>query len=242
MTARQKARLQAGAQAGFSLVELLVAVTLFSVLGGTLMATVLASKSSVAATRETHDLNEEARLALNRMSRELRQAKEIISVSAPTTINSVARPSGAVSVTFGVDFDGSGGIDANAADPEVLTYQWDGSQILLIANDTSGNPVISPVLSGKVTDFALDYYSSDYRRDCSPVDGLTNWREIDAYLTTRDAGTGVCDARPAAGHTVGVIDGADEFDEIDSVTISFTVLEGSRRQEYRTQVDLRNQR
>lgn len=225
---------------GFSLVELLVAVTLFSVLGGTLMATVLASKTSVSASRETHDLNEEARLVLNRMSRELRQAREITAVSPPTTINAVARDSGAVSVTFSADFDGSGAIDANAVDPEVLTYKWDGDEIVLIANDTSGNPVIAPVLSGKVSNFALDYWSSDYRRDCSPIDGMTNWRELDAYLTTRNA-AGVCDARSPTGQTAGQID-ASELQHIDSVTISFTVLEGTRRQDYRTQVDLRNKR
>ena len=241
MTRRVQDLPKAADDAGFSLVELLVAVTLFSVLGGTLMATVLASKNSVAATRETHDLNEEARLALNRMSRELRQAKEIIAVSAPTTINSVVRPSGAVSITFGVDFNGSGGApEANAVDPEVLTYRWDGDEILLIANDIYGNPITSPVLSGKVSDFALDYYSSDYRRDCSPVDGLTDWRELDAYLTTRNS-SGVCDPRPATGHTAGAID-SSELEDIDSVMISFTVLEGNRRQEYRTQVDLRNKR
>ena len=226
--------------AGFSLVELLVALALFSVLGGTLMATLLASKASVAASRETHDLNEEARLVLNRMSRELRQATAITAVSAPVTINSVARQSGAVSVSFSVDFDGNGVIDASAVDPEVLTYKWDGSEILLIANDTSGFPVASPVLSGKVSNFALDYFSSDYRRDCSPVDGMTSWRELDAYLTTKNS-AGVCDARPATGHTVGSID-ASELADIDSVTISFTVLEGTRRQDYRTQVDLRNSR
>lgn len=230
-----------GQDQGFSLVEMLVAVTLFSVLGGTLMATVLASKTSVAASRETHDLNEEARLVLNRMSRELRQAKEITAVSAPTTINGIPRPSGAVSLTFSADFNGSGGtIEANAVDPEVLTYKWDGSEIVLIANDTSGNPVIAPVLSGKVSNFALDYWSSDYRRDCAPVDGMTNWRELDAYLTTRNS-AGVCDPRSAVGQTAGQID-ATELADIDSVTISFTVLEGSRRQDYQTQVDLRNKR
>lgn len=237
---RMRARLHSGTDAGFSLVELLVALTLFSVLGGTLMATVIASKASVAASRETHDLNEEARLAINRMSRELRQATEITGVSAPTTINSVARESGEVSVTFSVDFNGNGVIDASAVDPEVLTYKWDGSQALLIANDTSGFPVTAPVLSGKVSDFSLDYFSSDYRRDCSPVDGMTNWRELDAYLTTKNA-SGVCDLRPAAGHTVGGID-TTELADIDSVVISFTVLEGTRRQDYRTRVDLRNAR
>ena len=210
--------------AGATLVEMLVAMMLFSVLGAVLMASFAASRTATQVARETHDLNEEARVALNRISRELRQA---------TAITAVSSPDGATSVTFQVDFNGNGVIDASGVDPEILTYSWDGSRILLTANDTTGTPVTQPILSGKVSAFALDYYSSDYRRDCSsPKDGKSNWRELDAYTTT-------CAARGSSGHTSGVLD-ASELAEIDIVTVSMRVLEGSRSQDYRTQIDLRN--
>ncbi len=209
---------------GATLVEMLVAMVLFSVLGSVLMASFLASRTAVQASRETHDLNEEARVALNRMSRELRQADAITAVGSPD---------GKTSVTLQVDFNGNGVIDASAVDPEVLTYSWDGSRILLTANDTTGTPVTQPILSGKVSAFELDYFSSDYRRDCQPPkDGKSNWRELDAFTTT-------CAARSTTGHTPGALD-ASELSEIDVVTITMRVLEGSRAQDYRTQIDLRN--
>ena len=210
--------------AGATLVEMLVAMVLFSVLGSVLMASFLASKTATQSARETHDLNEEARVAMNRISRELRQASAITAVSAPD---------GKQSITFQVDFNGNGTIDASGADPEVLTYTFDGSRILLTANDTTGTPVTQPILSGKVSQFELDYFSSDYRRDCtSPKDGKSNWRELDAYTTT-------CTARGSAGHTPGALD-ATELAEIDIVTIRMRVLEGTRAQDYRTQIDMRN--
>lgn len=220
----KRLRLQHG-DAGTTLIEMTVAMVLFGVLGSVLLSTFLASRNAVTSSRETHDLNEEARVALNRMARELRQAELITAVSSPD---------GATSITFEVDFDGNG-IDPSAVDPEILTYRWNGNQILLTANDTSGLPVTQPILSGKVSAFSLDYYSSDYRRDCAtPKDGRANWRELDAYTTT-------CAARPAAGHTPGVLD-ATELAEIDTITISLRMLEGTRAQDYRTQVDLRNAR
>lgn len=209
---------------GATLIEMLVAMVLFSVLGSVLLSSFFASQTAAQASRETHDLNEEARVALNRMARELRQASAIASVGAPD---------GAKEVTFHVDFNGNGVIDASAVDPEVLTYSWEDNRILLTANDPTGAAVTQPILSGKVSAFELDYYSSDYRRDCSAVkDGRANWAELDAYTTS-------CAARPAAGHTPGVLD-ASELSEIDIVTISLRVLEGDRAQDYRTQIDLRN--
>jgi prepilin-type N-terminal cleavage/methylation domain-containing protein len=209
---------------GFTLVELSISMLLFGVLGAVLLTTLIASKNAVATSRENHDLNEEARVALNRMSRELRQADAIVSVNGST---------GATGLTFSVDFNGNGVIDASAADPEVITYEWDGSKILLTANDTSGTPVTQPILAGKVSSFSLDYFSSDYRRDCaSPKDGRTSWRELDDFTTT-------CAARGSSGHVNDSLD-ASEIADIDTITIAFTVLEGARRQDYRTQVDLRN--
>lgn len=215
---------RASGDAGATLVEMLVAIMLFGVLGSVLSASFLASRDAVQVARETHDLNEEARVALNRMSRELRQA---------SSLTAVGGPGGATSVTFEVDFNGNGVIDASAVDPEVLTYSWDGNRVLLTANDTSGTPVTQPILSGKVNAFALDYFSSDYRYDClTPKDGRSNWRELDAYTST-------CAARGAAGHTPNALD-ATELALIDTVTISLRVLEGARAQDYQTQVDLRN--
>jgi len=207
--------------AGFSLVELAVAMTILGILLAVVSTTVSGSKRSADTVRQVNNLNEEARLALNRITRELRQASEVISVGAPD---------GATSVTFGVDFNGNGTLDESTADPEKLTYRWDGSKILLSAADTSGTTVTQPILSGEVSAFRLDYLSSRYEFDCN-ADGVTRWQELDA------AGCG------PVGNTIGngngVLDGA-ELPYVDSVVLSFRVLDGRRKQDYRTQIDLRN--
>ena len=208
-------------ESGFTLVELAVSMAVMGVLLAVISTTVTGSKKSADTVRQVNNLNEEARLALNRISRELRQASEV---------TSVALDDGATGLTFGVDFNGNGVLDSSTADPERLTYRWDGSRILLSAADTAGSTVTQPILSGEVSAFRLDYRSSKYEYDCNG-DGVTTWQELDA------ASCG------PAGNTVGNGNGkldAGELPYIDSVVLSFSVLEGSRKQDYRTQIDLRN--
>ena len=210
-----------GAQAGFTLVELAVAMTVMGLLLSVIATTISGSKRSADTVRQINNLNEEARLALNRVTRELRQA---------SSVDSVGAPDGASSVTFWVDFNGNQARDTSAADPEVLTYRWDGNKILLSAADTSGIPVTQPILSGEVSAFRLDYRSSRYEYDCNG-DGVTAWQELDA--------TACGPVGNSVGNGNGVLDGA-ELPFVDSVVLSFRVLEGSRKQDYRTQIDLRN--
>ena len=206
---------------GFTIVEMAVAMVLLGILASVLSVTMTGSRETAETVRQVNNLNEEARLAVNRIAREMRQAREVTAVSSPD-------PS--TSVTFEVDFNGNGTIDASTSDPERLTYRWDGSRILLSATDTVGTTVTQPILSGEVSSFRLDYRSSLYPYDCNG-DGITTWQELDAA------------ACGPAGNTVGNGDGlldASELEHIDSVVLDFSVLDGARKQDYRTQIDLRN--
>lgn len=206
---------------GFTIVEMAVAMVLLGILASVLSVTMTGSRETAETVRQVNNLNEEARLAVNRIARELRQAREVTAVSSPD-------PS--TSVTFEVDFNGNGTIDASTSDPERLTYRWDGSRILLSATDTAGTTVTQPILSGEVSSFRLDYRSSLYQYDCNG-DGITTWQELDAATCG------------PAGNTVGNGDGlldASELAHIDSVVLDFSVLDGARKQDYRTQIDLRN--
>ncbi len=212
-------------EAGFTLIELAVGMAVFGVLLAVITTTVSGSKKSADTVRQVNNLNEEARLALNRITRELRQAKEV---------SSVAAPDGATGLTFWVDFDGDGNRDATAADPEELTYRWDGvgKRILLSAADTSGSTVTRPILSGEVSAFRLEYRSSRYEWDCNG-DGITTWQELDSASCGPSGNT--------IGNGNGILDDG-ELPTIDSVVLSFSVLDGSRQQNYRTQIDMRNAR
>lgn len=208
-------------ESGFTLVEMIITMTIFGVIVTVLGSTLSSSKKASDTVRQVTDLNAEARQALNRISRELRQAKKVESVSPPD---------GATGLTFQVDFNGNGVIDSSTADPERLTYRWSNNNIYLSAADVAGTTVTQPILSGHVTAFRLEYFSSRYSFDCDG-DGVTTWQELD-HGTCRPAGTPV-------GNNNNVLDG-DELPYIDAVSVSLTVLDGSRQQDYRTQIDLRN--
>jgi prepilin-type N-terminal cleavage/methylation domain-containing protein len=225
-------------QGGFTLVELLVASSLFLLLSSMVFTAVVAGAKTARGNREYNDLNEEARLLLNRMSRELREAQAISAVDNPgAAVSSAGAPlyssyytanaTGDTSVTFQVDFDGNGTIDPTAVDPEELTYRYDRAnrRVLLLAAGQS-----LPVLAAEVEAFSFRFTSRVHLADGSVdgvTDGIVQWEELDADATNAD------------GNGNHVLDG-QELAKIDSITIEVTVLKGSREQTYRTQVDLRN--
>lgn len=210
--------------AGFTIIEMAVAMVILGILASALSTTMLGSRETAETVRQVNNLNEEARLALNRIARELRQARAITAVAANP----------AAGVTFDVDFNGNGVIDTSTADPERLTYTYDDAQsrILLSAADVSGTTITQPILSGEVSEFSLDYRSSRYEWDCNG-NGITTWQELDAGCPLN---TPVVAPR---GNNNGILD-AGELPYIDSVVLDFSVLDGARKQDYRTQIDLRN--
>jgi prepilin-type N-terminal cleavage/methylation domain-containing protein len=206
---------------GFSLVEMLVAMGLFGVLGTLLLGLALSTSQVTDDTRNLASVNEEARLAMERMVRELRQASDVLAVQLPA---SATEPT---ALTFWTDFDGDGLQDLNAADPEVLTYRWNPatSRLTLTANDASGTAITRPVLAANVSDFVLGLHSSKWQYDRN-ADGLTTWQELDQ-------------SGPPVGDADNLPDDL-ELHHIDLVSISMTVSLGDHTQTYSTQVDLRN--
>lgn len=223
---------------GFTLPELLVGSFLFLLLSSMVFSTVFAATRQASNSRQFNDLNEEARLLLNRMSRELREAQAIRAVSNP---GAAVSPSGTAlypayytagagadtSVTFDVDFNGNGTIEPDAVDPETLTYRYDRANrrvLLLAAGETL------PVLAAEVESFTMRFTSRVNEADGSidtTKDGVIQWEELDA------------DGVTAKGNGNRVLDG-QELARIDSITIEIKVLKDTRQQTYRTQVDLRN--
>jgi prepilin-type N-terminal cleavage/methylation domain-containing protein len=232
---------------GFTLIELLVAIVLLGILGSLFLSVVLSSSRSTENTQQQTDINEEARLAINRMSRELRQASAITAVLNPD--GSTFDPSAVTALTFSADFDGDGCINgvaptpaptpaptcvaANPNNPEVLTYCYDpapnSERLVLIPGVLTGTTCTQagalPILAANVTSLMFSYRSNSYLYDTSG-DGITTWRELDAA----EAPVGDQDENINTG----------DLTNIDSVVIDVSLLEGSHRQNYRTQVDLRN--
>ncbi len=181
-----------------------------------------------------NDLNGEARLVLNRMSRELREAQRITAVINPAGPGYSATADS--SITFEVDFNGNGTIEPNAADPEELTYFYDVSarQLQLQA---AGSAL--PVLAANVAGFKMNFTSRRY-----------------VYDGTTTASGGVC------GTVTGTKDGVrrlargrrslmdalrqlqrDPGRRAERHRLGLHRPQGAlrpRQQQYQTQVDLRN--
>ncbi|HVU60540.1 MAG TPA: prepilin-type N-terminal cleavage/methylation domain-containing protein [Mycobacteriales bacterium] len=243
--------------AGLTLVELLVAIVLTGILGGVVVTVLLGIHTSVSNSNAQHNLNEEARLALNRIARELRQATAITKpagFASPSAITSVQNPDGAdydptqiTTVTFTSDFNGDGCIDGvnssgtatgcsayNANDPETLTYCWDPSsdvrELFLIPGQFVG-PTCQTSGAQAILAGDVTSFKLSYRSNAyladANNDGITTWTELDAHS-------------PSLGNDDGTLDAA-ELPEIDSVVIDITASEaGSHSQSYTTEVDLRN--
>jgi Tfp pilus assembly protein PilW len=235
-------------QAGFTLIELVVAMSIAMVLIVVSLGVVINSSQVVLTAKELQDLNEEARQALNRMSRDIRQAQAVVTAVNPD--RPTFSDAGLVAVRFTSDFDGDGcigGVDAgggtagcmpySAGNPEDVTYcfQPGVAQLFIIDNQAAAvTPVTAtsttcdggqPLLAGNVSAFKVEYRSGLYRHDLSPSDGVTSWLELDS-------------APPPVGNGNGVLD--VELTGIDSVVINVTMSQGGRSQVYRSQVDLRN--
>lgn len=207
------------ADSGVSLIEVLVALGLFGLLTTILIGFALGTSRVADDTRQLSGVNEESRLAMERLTRELRQANSVLSYQLPHSTNPTA-------LTFWTDFNGNGAQDLSVTDPEVLTYRWSPtSQVLtLTANDEDGSAVTRPVLAANVSSFQLQLFSSLWEYDAN-ADGTT-WLELDA-----------------AGAPVGDDDGIPdpiELQRVDLVKVSMTVVDGPHEQTYSTQVNLRN--
>jgi prepilin-type N-terminal cleavage/methylation domain-containing protein len=240
---RQFAR--ADDESGFTLIEFLVAMSLMVVLITVSITVVKLTTGAVATTQQQQNLNEEARQAINRMSRDIRQATAIVTAVNPdgTAFNS----GGLVAVRFTSDFDGDGCIGGaggasclayNASNPEDITYCYEptSKQLYVIDNGAVGvTPVTAlstscsggqPLLAGNVSAFKVSFRSNVYRDDLNPTDGVTTWTELD-------------EAGLPDGNNNGALD--VELSNVDSVVLNLTMSVGGHQQIYRTQVDLRNQ-
>jgi prepilin-type N-terminal cleavage/methylation domain-containing protein len=105
-------------EAGFTLVELLVAILIFGVISTSIYLVVLSSVRGSDTARTVADISEEARLGLNRMIRDTREAERLTSVDA-------------ASYTIRVDFNRDG--DTTDADEEE-TFLFDGDDEVITLN------------------------------------------------------------------------------------------------------------
>lgn len=206
------------ADRGVTLIEVLVSMGLFALIGSLLLGLALSTDSVTASTRTRAGVTEETRTAMERLTRELRQSAGIDAVTLPELDGSLA-------LTFWTDFDGDGVRDTTAADPEVLTYCWSPSSQQLTLGSTADCDTARPVLAATVASVRLELDSSEWAYDANG-DGTTTWLELDQ----KGVPVGNQNNRPDAV----------ELAHVDLVGVTITVRDGSGEQTYQTQIDLRN--
>ena len=213
------------------MVEMLVAASLFMMLNIFTFTAVLSTAEVTTKARDGLDVNQEARLLLNRMSRELREASGVTASVNPATFPHSPTwasfdANGDSSLTFEVDFNNNKVIEPAAADPEVITYKYERANERLLLQ--AGGQTL-PVLAANVTGFRLLFTSRLNLYDGTvdgTKDGVVTWEELDR------------DPKQVKGNGNKLLD--VELTSVDAVRIEITLFKGQRRQTYRTQVDLRN--
>ena len=206
------------ADSGMSLIEVLVSMGLFALVGSLLLGLALSTQAVTDSTRTRAGVTEETRTAMERLNRELRQSAGIEAVTLPG-------PATSMSLTFWTDFDGDGMRDTTAADPEVLTYCWSPVTQQLTLGSTTDCSVARPVLAATVASVQLELDSSEWAYDANG-DGTTTWLELDQ----KGSPVGNQNNRP---------DGP-ELAHVDLVGVTIVVRDGNGEQSYQTQIDLRN--
>ena len=232
-------------EGGFTIVETLVALSMFSLIAAGFMSVMFAVARGTDSTTSQVRISEEARLGLNRMIRDTREAGWIsLSSASPTATHN--------SYTVKVDYNGDGAY-ANPAtgtaqgNYEIVTYTFDDAndRITVTADGVGTETLVKGVdciritPAGPCTSHVFSFTSNRLEYDWGdgaggPSDGVTTIQEINATacppnsLTTLD----VCNS--------ALVD--KELANITSVNFALSLGTGDGETEYYAEAQLRNRR
>lgn len=213
-------------EAGFTLIEVLVAILLFSIVSVGFYQVMISSVRGSDTTLDVAEISAEGRLGFNRMLRDVREA-DALDAASPT------------SFTIWVDYDADEMRDYTSEEYLRYTYDDAARTITLASLDASSTVLESAVLVDgiqkvdgtiDVFDYASNRLEYDHLPSPSP-DGVTTWEEIDSP--------------PVGVYGVGDRDGdldASELSYISNIIIRFNVRVEGRATEFYGEAQLRNRR
>lgn len=204
---------------GFTLIETLVAIALFSVVGIAFYQVMFATVRASDTSRDVVRISEEGRFGFNRMVRDTREAARITAASSDGT-----------SYRVEVDFDGDNVIEPNAPDYEVETFTYDPvADTITVSAGTTTEVLMRGVLplSGAGV---FSFSSSDLVFDHNPVDGIATWQEIDKPPLD-----------VTGGNRNSELD-EGEYPYLTNVNYALLVDIGDRETSYYVEAQLRNRR
>jgi hypothetical protein len=200
---------------------------IFSIIATTFWMVALSAARGSRTTREVAGVSGEARLGLNRIVRDTREAEKIIATSGNE-------------YTIEVDFDFNGTpVPAPSTNPqgdyETLTYAYDPSNNVIELN---GQLLMRRVeciggAAGCTANPIFTYTSNHLEYDWN-ADGTTTCLELDAASTHAVVGV---------GNNNGLCDSPIlEFPYISNVRYAMVVTDGNAQSTFRSEAQLRNQR
>jgi prepilin-type N-terminal cleavage/methylation domain-containing protein len=201
-----------GDERGYTLVEFAVAMSVFLIFMSIATPFMFSQLQGALDTQERVELTQNARSAIRLMTRELRQASSIIDTPPE-------KPSGPNELSFGVDYDGNGVINAwnnsNAA-LEEITYYHQGETLYRGRRVGQGVP-----LATGVTGVEFVMFGSNLAFDADGDGVVTGIPELDTNGNLK-------------------VDGA-ELGNVTRIGITVDVGDsGATAQTYQAQVFLRN--
>lgn len=212
-------------EGGFSLIEVLIAMALFSIISIGFYMVLTSSTRSAGVAQSVAAVSSEARFGINRMLRETREADSVLcSPSCPTS----------TSYTVAVDYDQDGvyGTPAPDGSYEQVTFEYDPTnQRILIRAGAEVETLIDGVQQIPGRDvFSYSSNRLEYDRSPSPsgsLDGRVSWQEVDQT-------SGI-------GNTNNALD-TPELGYMTNVSFAFRVVSGSRQGDFYGEAQLRNRR
>lgn len=162
---------------GFTLIELLVTILLFAIVSGAFYQVVFAGSNASNVTRDVVRVSDEARLGLNRMIRDTRQADQL--TLATTTGYAIV-----------VDFNGDGSIAQaptknTAGDYEQLSFVVSGTNLYIEACSAvqgldcgQDKTILVKGVSQVGSRPFFSYASNRLEYDCAPADGIATQAEV----------------------------------------------------------------
>lgn len=203
---------------GFTLTELLVVMGLFALFGSIFYSVMLAGRRGANTTQDIATVSQEARLGLNRMIRDTREARDVNGlVSASAT-----------SYQIRVDFDGDGAIEP--AEFEDITYAYDAAgRRITISNVPGGGTVTETLINGVDPIPGRDMFTFtsnllDYDTGSPSPDGVTTIAELEAAAAN------------------GASLESNKLQYITSVQYALRISSGGSTTDFYTQAQLRNGR
>lgn len=210
------------AERGFTLIEVLVGIALMSVVSVGFYQVLFATTSGSQSARSVARVSEEARLGLNRLVRDAREAADLKNPSAS-------------SYQIEIDFDADTQIEPTPLDPagnyELMIVSWNASaRTVSVSNGPTTEVLIRGVDCIRKSDGTchdMFSYSSSRLEYDTDGDGVTSASELD------DA--------PSLGNGNNILDG-QELNFVDAIRFSFTIRQDDREGQFYAEAQLRNQR